>query len=98
VTPESYYTNDYHIPGAGYYHAPFHGFYAQPYNFYDAQKKMYFYGGQWNSAPHRSVVNISAPSLQAAQAAEAIRSDRQRSGYVPRAGFGSTSGSHSIHS
>jgi hypothetical protein len=97
VTPESYFTNEDHIPGVGYYHAPFRGFFAQPYNYYDATRKMYFYGGQWGPAPHRSIVNISAPTPEAARAAESMRTDLQRP-YVPRSGFGSTSGSHSIHS
>jgi hypothetical protein len=96
VTPESYYTNDYFLPGAGYYHAPFRGFYSQPYNHYDAGRKMYFFGGQWAPAPHRSIVNISAPTAEAAQRAEALRTDVSRN--VSRGGFGHTSGSHYIHS
>ena len=97
VTPESYFTNEDHIPGAGYYHAPFRGFYVHPYNYYDAARKMYFYGGQWGPEPHRSIINISAPTPEAARAAESVRTDLSRS-YVPRSGFGSTSGSHSIRS
>lgn len=93
VTPESYYTNDDQIPGAGYYHAPFRAFYAHPYNHYDASRKMYFYGGQWGPAAHRSIVNISAPTIDAARGAEAVRTDNYQ-----RRGFGSTSGSHSIRS
>jgi hypothetical protein len=58
---------------------------------------MYYYGGQWGPAPYRSIVNISAPTPEAARAAESMRTDLQRP-YVPRSGFGSTSGSHSIHS
>jgi hypothetical protein len=92
ITTESYFTNDDHIPGAGYYHAPFRGFFSFPYNHYDPNRKQYFYGGQWGPAPHRSIVNISAPSPEAVRAAEAVRSD------VRRSGFGSTSGSHSIRS
>lgn len=92
VTAESYYTNDAHIPGAGYYHAPFRAFFPLPYNHYDAQKKLYFQGGQWSPAPHRSIVNISAPTPDAAQRAESARTD------IRRSGFGSTSGSHFIHS
>jgi hypothetical protein len=89
VTTDSVYVNDYHLPGAGYYHAPFQAFYPQPYNFYDPQRKQYFYGGQWGPAPHRSIVNISAPTAAAVLAAEAARTD------VPRGGFGSTSRGHS---
>lgn len=97
ITTESYYTNDDHIPGAGYYHAPFHGFYTFPYNYYDPYRKMYFFGGQWGNAPYRSVVNISAPTPEAVRAAESLRTDNTRT-YVPRSGFGSSSGSHSIRS
>ena len=93
VTPESFYTNDYFLPGAGYYHAPFHAFYARPYNDFDAGRNMYFSGGQWGDAPDRSIVNISAPSAEAARTAEAMRTDL-RSGYVQRSGFGRTSHSH----
>ena len=92
VTTESYYTNDAHIPGVGYYHAPFRAFYPQPYNHYDAQRKMYFYGGTWGAAPHRSIVNISAPTPEAAQRAEAARTD------IRRSGFGSTGSSHFVRS
>ncbi len=88
VTPESVYANNYHLPGVGYYHAPFHAFYDRPYNTYDETRKMYFYGGQWGAAPHRSVINLSAPTPQAAQLAESLRSD------IQRGGFGSTSGFH----
>lgn len=98
ITPESHYTNDYFIRGAGYYHAPFHGFYPRPYNDYDPARKMYFYGGEWGAAPHRSIVNISAPTAEAARAAESLRSDLPMVPYVQRGGFGSTGGSHYIHS
>lgn len=79
------YENDHFIPGAGYYHAPFRGFYARPYNAYDQLAKKYYYGGTWHDAPHRSVVNMSAPTPEAAQLAERVRTD------IPRGGFGSTS-------
>lgn len=95
VTSESYYTSDYHLPGAGFYHAPFHAFYPQPYNHFDPQRKMYFYGGQWGPAPHRSIVNISAPSAEAARLAEAQRTDLlSTNSYIRRSGFGTTGGSH----
>jgi hypothetical protein len=97
ISSESVYTNDYFVKGAGYYHAPFNAFYAQSYNLYDQQKKMYFYGGSWHPRPHRSIVNLSAPTAQAALAAEAARAaDYQRG--IHRSGFGSTSRSHSIRS
>lgn len=96
ITPDNLYTNDTHIQGAGYYHAPFQGFFPYPYNHYDAQRRMFYYGGQWGPAPHRSVVNISAPTPQAAQAAQLARTDQARASTtpVPRSGFGSTSRSH----
>ena len=94
VTPESYYTNDYFLPGAGYYHAPFRGFFPQPYNHYDATRQQYFFGGQWAAEPHRSIVNISAPTAQAAQLAESQRTDGRRESNVRRSGFGGTSHSH----
>ena len=92
VTTESHYTNDYFLPGVGYYHAPFRAFYAQPYNHYDAQRRMYYFGGQWAPQPHRSIINISTPTPEAARTAEASRTDVQRSG------FGGTSRSHFISS
>ena len=93
VTTESYLTNDEHVPGAGYYHAPFRAFYSFPYNHYDANRKLYFYGGQWGPAPYRSIVNISTPTPEAVQAVASQRTDNVR-----RSGFGGTSGSHSIRS
>ena len=80
------------MPGAGYYHAPFHAFYPQPYNFYDAARQQYYYAGQWAATPHRSVINLSAPTPAAASAAESARTD------VSRGGFGRTGTSHSIWS
>lgn len=97
VTPESYYTNDYFLPGVGYYHAPFRAFFPQPYNHFDPARKMYFFGGQWAATPNRSIVNISAPTADAAARAQTLRTDAPAS-YVSRGGFGSTSGSHFIHS
>lgn len=92
ISAESVYTNDYYLPGAGYYHAPFRAFYAQPYNYYDPQRKAYFYGGQWATAPYRSVINISAPTPEAAAAAEGLRAS------VQRGGFGSSSGRSGVWS
>lgn len=97
MTPESYYTNDYHIPGAGYYHAPFRAFYPQPYNHYDPVRRQYFYGGQWGAEPHRSIVNISAPTADAARTAQSMRSDAPAP-VVRRSGFGGTSGSRFVPS
>jgi hypothetical protein len=93
ISSESVYPNDYFVQGAGYYHAPFHAFFAQPYNFYDTQRKQYFYGGQWGNAPYLSVVNVSAPTPEAAYAAEGVRATT-----IQRGGFGSTSSGFHIWS
>jgi hypothetical protein len=100
ISPANAYVNDHHVPGAGYYHAPYRAFFARPYNFYDEQRKQYFHGGQWTDQPHRSVVNISEPTQEAALAAERMRivPTSHTSGYIPRAGFGSTSRNRSIFS
>ncbi len=92
VTPSNFFTNDLQIPGAGFYHAPFQGFYPLPYNHYDPQRQQYYAGGKWSPVPHRSIVNISAPTPEAAQRAEAMRTD------IVRRGFGSTGSSHFIGS
>lgn len=92
VTTDRLYTNEAHIPGVGWYHAPFRAFYAFPYNHYDPARRQYFFGGQWAAAPHRSIVNISSPTAEAAQRAQALRTD------VRRSGFGGTGGSYFIHS
>ena len=92
VTPDTYFTNDAHIPGAGWYHAPFQGFYAHPYNHYDPQRKLYYYGGTWSPDPHRSIINISAPTDAASRRAEGLRTD------IRRGGFGRSGSSHFIPS
>jgi hypothetical protein len=92
VSAEAVYTNNYYVPGVGYYHAPFRGWYPLPYNHFDAQRQQYFYGGLWGPAPCANFTNLSSPTLQAAQVAEAQRTD------ISRGGFGSTSGSHWVHS
>jgi hypothetical protein len=86
--PESVLVNDTLLPGVGYYHAPFNAFYSLQYNAYDPVRKMYYYGGMWWPTPHRSIVNISAPSL------DAIRRAEQILGSVPRSGFGSSGRNH----
>jgi hypothetical protein len=100
ISASNAYVNDHHVPGAGYYHAPYRAFFAQPYNFYDPQRKQYFHGGQWTDRPHRSIVNISEPTPEAALAAERVRivPVSHSSGYIPRSGFGSTSRRRSIFS
>jgi len=97
ISPDSVYVNDHFVPGAGYYHAPFQAFYAQPYNYYDPQRREYFFGGRWGPEPHRSIVNISAPTGAAAAAAEAARAAAIPRP-VHRGGFGSTSRSHGVYS
>ena len=92
VTSNNVYTNNYRVPGVGYYHAPFRAWYAQPYNYYDAQTQRYFHGGEWSALPHVSITNLSEPTSQVAQQAQAQRTD------IPRGGFGHTSRSHSTWS
>jgi hypothetical protein len=98
VTPETYYANDDQVPGAGYYHAPFQAFFPRRYNDYDAQRKQYFYGGQWGAEPHHSIVNLSAPTPEAARLAEAMRTSQTGDGVIPRSGFGRSSGSRFVPS
>ena len=88
VSAEQFYTNDFYIPGAGYYHAPFRAWYSFPYNHFDAQKSLYFYGGQWGSASCESITNISSPTPEAVQLALSSRTD------ISRGGFGGYSSSH----
>lgn len=92
VRADSVYTNNYFVRGAGYYHAPFRAWYTYPYNYFDPQQQRYFFGGQWATAPHESITNISPPTMESVQSAQAQRTD------IPRGGFGSTSRSHFIHS
>jgi hypothetical protein len=88
ISTASVYPNDYQVPGVGYYHAPFHAFYPQPYNYYDPVRKQYYFAGQWGDAPHQSIINLSAPTAAAANAAEATRTD------ISRGGFGHTGSGH----
>ena len=88
ISTENVYTNNFYVPGTGYYHAPFRNWYALPYNHFDAQKNLYFYGGQWGAQPFESITNISSPTPEAAQAAQNSRSD------ISRGGFGGFSGGH----
>jgi hypothetical protein len=88
VSAENVYTNNFFVPGAGYYHAPFRNWYALPYNHFDAQKNLYFYGGQWGAQPFESITNISSPTPEAVQLAQSTRTD------VSRGGFGGYSGGH----
>ena len=90
VSAENVYTNNYYVQGVGYYHAPFRAFYQVPYNFYEPKSQKYFFGGQWATAPHLSITNISSPTPEMAQLAESQRTDIARSP-VSRGGFGSSS-------
>ena len=92
ISPDSVYANDQYVEGAGYYHAPFHAFYPQRYNYFDAARRQYYYGGQWGDTPYRSVINVSAPTVPAAAAAQTGRAN------VVRAGFGSTGRGYHIWS
>lgn len=89
VSAENVYTNNYYVPGAGYYHAPFRNWYSLPYNHFDTQKNLYFYGGQWGARPFESITNISSPTPEAVQVAQATRTD------ISRGGFGGFSSGHS---
>ena len=97
VTADNVYTNNYYVQGVGYYHAPFRAFYQVPYNFYEPKSQKYFYGGQWATAPHLSITNISSPTPEVAQLAEAQRTDISRAS-VSRGGFGSSSRHYSTWS
>ena len=90
ISSANYYTNNYYVPGVGYYHAPFQAWYPLRYNQYDAQKHRYYFGGQWANAPHQSIINISSPTSDAVQMAQAARTD------ISRGGFGSISHGHWI--
>jgi hypothetical protein len=93
LTTSDVYTNDYHVPGAGYYHAPFHGWFELPYNYFDRQKNQYYFGGRWGASPNESIINISSPTPGAVNQAEEARTD------VTRGGFGGTYfGGHSFFS
>jgi len=90
VSTDNVYTNNYYVQGVGYYHAPFRAFYQVPYNFYEPKSQKYFFGGQWATAPHLSITNISSPTPEVAQLAESQRTDIPRA-TVYRGGFGSSS-------
>ena len=92
VTAANVYTNNYYVQGVGYYHAPFRAFYQIPYNFFEPKSQKYFFGGQWATAPHQSITNISPPTAEVAQQAETARTD------IPRGGFGSSSRNHHVWS
>ena len=88
VSTQNYYTNNFYIPGAGYYHAPYRSWYALPYNHFDAQRQLYFYGGQWGAQPCASITNISTPLPEAVTLAESTRTD------ITRGGFGGSGGGY----
>lgn len=92
ISAQNVYTNNYYVTGVGYYHAPFRAFYHIPYNHFEPKSQQYFFGGQWATAPHQSITNISAPTPEIAAQAQAQRTD------TPRSGFGSTSRHRSIWS
>lgn len=92
VSAENVYTNNHYLPGVGHYHAPFRNWYAWPYNHFDPKTGRYYAGGFWGVTPHRSILHLSEPTPEAAQMAQARRTD------VRRGGFGTTSRHHSIRS
>ena len=94
VNAQNVYTNNYYVPGAGYYHAPFRNWYPLPYNHFDTQKNQYFYGGQWGAQPFESITNISQPTPEAVQLAQASRADVSRGGFGCRSGGFYGSGIH----
>ncbi len=88
ITPDNVYANNFYVPGVGYYHAPFRAWYPLAYDQYDGGRHEYYYGGQWSFTPFESITNVSSPTQQAADLAEASRTD------VVRGGFGGTSSGH----
>lgn len=87
LSAECVYTNNYYLPGVGYYHAPFRAWYTLPYNHFDAQRRQYYFGGQWAAAPHESITNLSSPTAEAMQLAQAQRTDVRRGGFGSRGLF-----------
>jgi hypothetical protein len=86
------FTNDHHLPYAGFYHAPYRGWFPHRYNHFDPARKQYFHGGQWSDQPHQSFTNISTPLPQAVAAAIAAQPKPPvQSSTTHRSGFGSTS-------
>lgn len=81
VSTQNYYTNNFYVPGAGYYHAPFRNWYPLPYNHFDVSRQMYFYGGQWSAQPGVNITNISSPTPESVNLAQAQRTDVQRGGF-----------------
>lgn len=92
VSAGDFYTNNYFVPGVGYYHAPYRAWFELPYNHFDPSRQLYYHGGQWRTVPDASIINISQPTPQAAQHAEAARTD------ISRGGFGRTSRGYSTYS
>jgi len=88
VSADNTYTNNHHVPGAGYYHAPYHAFFPIPYNSYAAGLG-YFQGGRYADQPGDSGLQASRPTPQAAQVAQARQEvARAANANVRRGGFG----------
>lgn len=88
------FTNDHHLPYAGYYHAPYRGWFVHRYNHFDPQLKKYFHGGLWSDQPHQSFTNISTPlptEVAAALAKQPKPPVSSSSSSTSRSGFGNTS-------
>jgi hypothetical protein len=86
ISSDNVYPDNYYVSGVGYYHAPFRAWYPLPFNHFDAARQQYYYGGQWAATPLESITNVSSPSQQVADLAEASRTD------IARGGFGGTYG------
>ena len=91
ITTTSVYTNNFFVAGVGYYHAPYHAWFSLPYNYFDPRSGRYFCGGKWAEMAVSNPTNTSSPTAEAAQWAEAHRTD------VDRGGFGSTGHVFSHH-
>ncbi len=102
------YPNDNFRPGVGYFHAAYRDWFPFRYNHYDAEKKLYYHGGQWTAEPHRSIVNLAEPLAERQGHASRVTPvpypvgphhssgfAAQPSSQVKRSGFGSSSRSSS---
>jgi uncharacterized membrane protein YgcG len=94
VTTEGVFTNNFYVPGVGYYHAPFRNWYALPYNHFDAQKQLYYFGGQWGATPFENITNISSPTADAVQLVANNRTDISRGGFGGYGGYGGGGGGY----
>lgn len=85
LSPNSTYTNNHYVRGAGYYHAPYHAWFPFPYNSY-APDRGYYHGGSWTPEPNKSSTMASQPSAETVRTAQAAHRSA-----VSRGGFGRSS-------